>query len=79
MEIIGYKYTIEEDAIQARKDCADYYGLPVAPDDITIYWADYWETLYNEPVFWYIKFDESIRVILGEPTIFEVEDSFLKA
>ena len=27
MEITGYKYTTEQEAIDARKQCADYYGL----------------------------------------------------
>ena len=27
MEVLGYKYTTEQEAIDARKQCADYYGL----------------------------------------------------
>jgi hypothetical protein len=27
---------------------------------------------FNNPKFWYIIFDESIKIILGEPTNFEV-------
>lgn len=72
MEITGYKYTNEQEAINARKQCADYYGLPVAPDDITKYWVDYETAELDNPIFWYIVFDESIRVILGDPTEFEV-------
>lgn len=72
MLINGYKYTNEQDAINARKQCADYYGLPVAPDDVTQYWVDYETAELDNPIFWYIVFDESIRVILGEPTEFEV-------
>lgn len=72
MEITGYKYTNEQDAIDARKQCADYYGLPVAPDDVTQYWVDYETAELDNPIFWYIVFDESIRVILGEPITFEV-------
>lgn len=72
MLINGYKYTNEQDAIDARKQCADYYGLPVAPDDITQYWVDYETAELDNPIFWYIVFDESIRIILGEPTEFEV-------
>ena len=73
MEILGYKYDNEEEAIAARKECADYYGLPVTPDDVTKYWVDYYEAVDDSPVFWYIEFYESIRVILGEPTTFNVE------
>lgn len=72
MEVTGYKYTTEQEAIDARKECADYYGLPVAPDDVTQYWVDYETAELDNPIFWYIVFDESIRVILGEPTEFEV-------
>ena len=72
MEITGYKYTTEQEAIDARKQCADYYGLPVAPDDVTQYWVDYNTAELDNPIFWYIVFDESIRVILGDPTEFEV-------
>lgn len=72
MEILGYKYTTEQQAIDARKQCADYYGLPVSPEDVTKYWVDYNEAILNIPIFWYIIFDESIEAILGEPTIFDV-------
>lgn len=72
MEIEGYKYTVEQDAIDARKLCADFYGLPTAPENVTKYWVNYETAYLNTPVFWYIKFDESIRELLGEPTIFDV-------
>jgi hypothetical protein len=72
MLINGYKYTNEQEAIDARKQCADYYGLPVAPDDVTQYWVDYETAEFDTPIFWYIVFDESIEMILGEPTEFEV-------
>jgi hypothetical protein len=70
--MLGYQYFIEQEAIDARKQCADYYGLPVSPEDVTQYWVDYEEASLNTPIFWYIIFDESIEVILGEPTTFEV-------
>jgi len=72
MLINGYKYTNEQDAIDARKACADYYGLPVSPEDVTQYWVDYETAELDTPIFWYIVFDESIREILGDPTTFEV-------
>lgn len=73
MTITGYKYTNEQDAINERKQCADFYGLPVTPDDVTQYWVDYETAEFDTPIFWYIVFDESIRVILGEPSEFEVK------
>ena len=74
MLINGYKYTNEQEAIDARKQCADYYGLPVAPEDVTQYWVDYETAELDNPIFWYIVFDESIEMILGEPTEFEVTE-----
>jgi hypothetical protein len=67
--MLGYQYFIEQDAINARKQCADYYGLPKSPEDETIYWVNY---DYSELNFWYIVFDESIEAILGKPTNFEI-------
>jgi hypothetical protein len=72
MIVLGYKYFTEQEAIDARKQCADYYGLPKSPEDITQYWVDYQEASLDTPIFWYIMFDESIRDILGEPEEFEV-------
>jgi hypothetical protein len=74
MEVTGYKYTNEQDAIQARQDCADFYGLPKSPEDETIYWVNYNTATEDNPIFWYIVFDESIRAILGEPITFEVNE-----
>lgn len=72
MLINGYKYTNEQEAINARKQCADYYGLPVSPEDVTKYWVNYETAELDNPIFWYIVFDESIEQILGQPTTFEV-------
>ena len=73
MEINGYKYTTEKEAIDARKACADYYGLPKTPEDTTLYWVDYEEASLDTPIFWYIVYDESIEAILGTLTLFEVK------
>lgn len=72
MEITGYKYNTESEAIIARQQCADFYGLPKSPKDETIYWLDYAKANLNSPIFWYIVFDESVREILGEPETFDV-------
>ena len=72
MLINGYKYTTEQDAINAREQVDAYYGIPVAPDDITQNWVDYNTAELDTPIFYYIIFDESLRVVLGEPTEFEV-------
>lgn len=67
--MLGYQYFIEQEAIDARKECADYYGLPKSPEDETLYWVNY---NYSELNFWFIIFDESIRIILGKPINFEI-------
>ena len=76
--MIGYKYNTEQEAIIARKQCADFYGLPKEENSTTIYWVDYEVADLNEPIFWYIQSDESIFNILGETTEFEVIYNELK-
>lgn len=70
--ISGYKYTNEQDAINARERVDAYYGIPVSPDDVTQNWVDYQFAELNKPIFWYIIFDESLAPILGQPTEFKV-------
>jgi hypothetical protein len=72
MEVTGYKYTNEQDAIDAREQCDAYYGIPVAPEDITQNWVDYQTADLDNPIFYYITFDESLIVVLGDPINFEV-------
>ena len=72
MEVIGYKYTNEQEAIDAREQVDAYYGIPVTPEDITQNWVDYQTANLDNPIFWYITFDDSLRIVLGEPITFEV-------
>jgi hypothetical protein len=72
MEITGYKYTNEQDAINARELVDAYYGIPVSPEDITQNWLDYQTANLDNPIFYYIIFDESLEVVLGKPITFEV-------
>ena len=72
MEVTGYKYTNEQDAIDAREQCDAYYGIPVSPEDVTQNWVDYNTATLDNPIFWYITFDDSLEVFLGEPSIFDV-------
>lgn len=61
----GYKYNTEQEAINARKLSADYKGLPVKPNDITIYWVNYsFSELDN---FYYITYVDELENVLGEP------------
>lgn len=70
--INGYKFTTEQDAINARESVDTYYGIPVTPDDVTQNWVNYKLAELNTPQFWYITFNDSLEVVLGEPTEFEV-------
>jgi hypothetical protein len=72
MKVTGYKYTTELDAINARETCDAYYGIPVSPDDVTQNWVNYQTADLDTPVFWYIKADDSLKPVLGEPTEFDV-------
>ena len=68
----GYKFNTEQEAIDARKACADYYGLPKTPDSVTRYYVDYNETTLDNPIFWYIQHHEGVEPILGQPIEFNV-------
>jgi hypothetical protein len=70
--IKGYKYDTEQLAEEAVNLCNTYYGIPQSPDDITRTWCDYQYAELNNPIFWYIIYDESLEIVLGEPTIFDV-------
>jgi hypothetical protein len=70
--MLGYKYTTESQAIAAQTQCDAFYGIPKTPTDITTHWVSYNFAELNEPQFWYITFDESLLVVLGTPSEFEV-------
>ena len=70
--INGYQYITEEEAQNAVNLTNSYYGIPVISTDITQNWCSYNYASLNTPTFWYITFDDSLLVVLGEPTIFEV-------
>jgi hypothetical protein len=72
MEVTGYKFNTEQEAIDARKACADYYGLPKTPTNTTLYWVDYNEATLDNPIFWYIQHYEGVEPILGQPIEFNV-------
>ena len=72
MEVIGYKYTNEQEAIDAREQVDTYYGIPVSAEDVTQNWVNYNTATLDNPIFYYITFDESLKVVLGEPETFEV-------
>ena len=70
--MIGYTYTTEKKAIAAQKKCSNYYGYPKTPTSTTINKVNYSEASLDTPKFWYISFNESIRVVLGQPKEFNI-------
>ena len=65
----GYKYTTEQEAIDARAQAASYMGLP-NPQGDTLYWVNYnYSELDN---FYYIQHVEGLEAVLGEPIEFTV-------
>ena len=72
MQVLGYKYNTEQEAIYERESCDSYYGIPVSPEDITQNWCEYQIAELNSPIFWYIVFDDSLIPVLGNPEYFEV-------
>ena len=70
--INGYQYDTEQDAIDAREACDDYYNIPSSPDDVTQNWVEYNIADLNDPIFYYIRYDISLFPILGEPSNFNV-------
>ena len=65
----GYKYTTEQEAIDARAQAASYMGLP-NPQGDTLYWVNY---SYSElDGFYYIQHVENLEQVLGEPIEFEI-------
>lgn len=72
MEVLAYKFNTEQEAIDAREQCDAYYGIPVSPDDVTQNWVDYQVAELDNQVFWYIRHNDSLDVVLGEPITIEV-------
>lgn len=72
MTITGYKYTTEQEAQDAVQACNTYYGIPVSPDATTRTWVEYQTASLNEPVFYYIQWNNTLDVVLGEPSQFDV-------
>lgn len=70
--INGYKYTTENQAIDAKLQCNEYYGIPNNVNDVTKNWVDYRFANLNEPQFFYIVYDNTLLAVLGEPINFEV-------
>jgi hypothetical protein len=67
--MIGYKFTTEQEAQDARLTIDGQFGYP-KENCITQHWVDYQFSELDG--FYYITFDESIESILGTPEEFEI-------
>jgi len=64
----GYKYIVEQDAIDAVALVNTHYGYPRIDDPVTITWTQFFINSEDENnIFFFIPFDESLEVVLGEP------------
>ena len=71
--MIGYKYTTEQEVKDAAHQCDTYYGIPTGQsDEVTQKWVDYRFAELNTPQFYYIVWNDTLNVVLGEPIEFEV-------
>lgn len=70
MKKLGYTYQTEKEAKQARKQAANYYGLPKSPNNTTKYFVNYsYSELDN---FYYIIWVDGCSEVLGEPKEFDL-------
>ena len=67
--MFGYKYTTEQEAINARELCATYKGLP-NPQGDTLYWVNYNYSQIDN--FYYIEYVNELENVLGQPINFEI-------
>jgi len=67
--MIGYKYTTEQEAINARTLCATYKGLPNPTGD-TLYWVNY--NLAPLDGFYYIQYVDGLENVLSSPIEFTI-------
>jgi hypothetical protein len=63
-EINGFQYITEEEAQNAVNLCNLHYGITN--------WCPIHHAELNVPTFWYIVYEYSLLVVLGEPTTFDV-------
>lgn len=67
--MLGYKYTTEQEAINARQLCATYKGLP-NPQEDTLYWVNY--DYAPIELFYYIQYVDGLELLFGQPIEFNV-------
>ena len=67
--MVGYQYTTEQLAINARTACASYAGFP-NPSGDTLYWVNYnYSAVEN---LYYILYFDGLENVLGSPSEFTI-------
>lgn len=72
MFINGYKFTTEQDAIDAVSRVDARYGIPNSQDNVTTHWCSYEVAKDDNPIFYYIIADETLISVLGYPSPIDV-------
>ena len=73
MTVKGYKYNTEVDAKVAQTQCRVHYGIPRYPTSTTTEWIMINEFDGTEN-FWFIRWNDTLNVVLGEPSDIEIPD-----
>lgn len=69
--MLGYKFTTEIEAKNARQEAANFKGLPKENGN-TLYWIDYNYSILDD--FYYIIYINQIEEVLGQPINFEITE-----
>lgn len=68
--MLGYTFTTEQQAIDAKEQAASFLGYP-KPNCVSRYWVDYqYSELDN---IYYIIYDQGLEQVLGQPIEFEIQ------
>jgi len=72
IKINGDKYEEKEAGTLKRGLLVTEKALPRKEADVTLYWQNFKEASLNEPVFYYMEYDESFPKSFGKPETFLV-------
>lgn len=70
VKIKGYKFEGKEAATTKRELLVTEKELPKRDQYVTLYWQNLKEASLDEPIFYYIDFDESFPKSFGKPQTF---------
>jgi hypothetical protein len=73
MTVKGYKYNTEAEAKVAQTQCREHYGIPRYPTSTTTEWVMI-EEVEDTENFWVIGWNDTLNVVLGEPSDIEIPE-----